>query len=137
MAMVHIHDIVCPHRSPFSIAPIAAATATQGNPIFAAPFTCKVRKVVYYFGATVTGQATHYFNLNLFNRGTDGSGTTELANRDYASGTNDTAFVAREVYAPATYLSVATGVVLDLQRELVGTGLAMPAVWGYVEYEGA
>ena len=136
MATISMHDISGAQRVWFNIAPIAKTTATQSNVIFEAPFACKIRDVQIFFGATVTGTATDYFNLNLINRSTDGTGSTELAARDYASGTNDTAFVKRALYAPATYLAVAVNTVLDLQRELVSAGLAMPSLSGYVEFEG-
>ena len=136
MAVISVHDISGAQRVWFNIAPIAQGTATQSNVIFEAPFACRIRSVQIFFGADVTGTATNYFNLNLINRGTDGAGTTELANRDYASGTNDSAFVKRALYAPSTYLAVAVNTVLDLQRELVAAGLAMPSLSGYVEFEG-
>lgn len=136
MGVISIHDISGAQRVWFNIAPIAQGTATQSNVIFEAPFACKIRSVQIFFGATVTGTATDYFNLNLINRGTDGTGSTELANRDYDNGTDDTAFVKRALYAPASYLAVAVNTVLDLQRELVASGLAMPSLSGYVEFEG-
>lgn len=84
----------------------------------------------------ITGQNTNTFNVNLINRGTDGTGITELANRDYVSGTDESAYVERDLYAPSSYLEVSKGTVLDLQRELVGIGMASPRFLGYVEFEG-
>ena len=123
---LHAHGYVPAH---------AAADATLDHVIFRAPFACKVRKVSIMFGATLTGADTNSANLNLINRGADGLGTTELANRDYASGTNDTAYVKRDHYAPASPLAVAQGVVLTMQREKIGTGLATPDIHVQVEYE--
>lgn len=135
--MLQVHDIPGVHVATAVMPASAAADATAEVPVFRAPFACKVRKVVLVPGAAITGTATNYHNLNLINRGTDGSGTTELANRDYLNGTNESKAVARELYAPASYLALAAGAVLAIEKEKVGTGLALPAIQVIVEYEGA
>lgn len=113
----------------------AAATATESYPIFFADRAVKVRKVSLVFSAAVTGTATNYTNVNLVNRGTDGTGTTELANIDYASGQDAVAMVETSLYAPTTPLAVAAGGVLAIQLEKVSTGLALPAMLAVVEYD--
>lgn len=131
-----IHDIPGAHRATAYLSAAAAGDATDEEVVFVAPFACKVRKVTVVPAAAVTGANTNSRNINLINRGTDGSGTTELANRDYLSGTNESKAVARDLYAPATYLALAAGVVLAVQSELVGTGLALPSFHVVVEFEG-
>lgn len=113
----------------------AAADVTADHVIFRAPFACKIRAVSIVPSAVLTGAATNSANLNVINRGADGLGTTELANRDYVSGVNEVAYVKRELYAPASPLEIAEGVVLSIQRELVGTGIVTPELHVQVEYE--
>lgn len=137
MGMIRMHDIVGPQRVTFNISAAAQGDATKSNVIFVAPFTCKIRAVAIFFDDDITGTATNYFNHNLVNRGTDGTGTTELANIDYASGQDASKYVLVDLYSPTTYLDAATGIVLDLVRELVSSGLATPSLHGYVEFEGA
>jgi len=132
-----VHDIPGGHYFPFRIQPIGSADPTVSHVILRVPWPARVRRVAYAFDADVTGQDTNTFNLNLINRGTAGAGTAELANRDYVSGTNDSAYVLRELYKPSDPLTVDAGTVLDLQREKVGNGMDMPGLWGFVEIEGA
>ena len=135
--MINVHDIPGRHRATFRIPAHAAADPTTSHVIFAAPFSARIRKVALFFAADVTGQNTNTFNLNLVNRGTDGTGTTVLASRSYTAGVNESAYVESVLYEPTNGLSVSAGTVLDLERELVGTGMDSPNIWGYVEYEGA
>lgn len=119
-----------------TVPPHAAGDATQDHPIFRAPFACDIREVRIIPGAAVTGAATNNFNLNL-KSWTDAATpvATERANRDYGSGTNETAMKMRSLYKPATPLALAAGEYLSLERELVGTGLASPNIGVEIEYE--
>lgn len=112
----------------------AAGDATAEWVIFEAPFAVVIESVRIIPSAAITGADSNSANLNLINRGTAGAGTTELANRDYASGTDEAKAVARALYAPADGLSVAAGTVLVLQREKVGNGLALPHFRVVVKY---
>jgi len=132
-----LHDIPGGHYAFFRFGPEGSAEPTKSHVIFFAPWKARVIRVAYLFDASVTGQDTNTFNLNLINRGTDGTGTTELANRDYVAGTDDAAYVLRELYKPSGGLVIPAGTVLDLQREQVGTGMDMPGLMGFVEFEGA
>jgi hypothetical protein len=106
----------------------AAATATENYPIFSAPFDCTIQSVIITPALAVTGVDTNYTNINLINRGTAGTTTTELANYDLELG-NDLAIMDEySLYAPATALSVSDGNVLAIQFEKVGTGLLVPAL---------
>jgi hypothetical protein len=113
----------------------AAGDATADHPIFrcATSVACRIVKVTIIPGAAITGAATNNFNLNV-KSWTAAGAATERANRDYASGTNETAMVARDLYAPATPLSIAAATHLTLERELVGTGLASPNIGVVVEW---
>lgn len=129
-------DLVGPKYSMATIAAHAAGDATADHPVFRAPVACRLRKVTIVPGAAVTGAATNNFNLNV-KSWTDAATpvATERANRDYGSGTNEVAMKARDLYAPATPLSLAVGEYVSIERELVGTGLASPAIGVVIEYD--
>ncbi len=127
---VHVAQVVTPKH--------AAATATEDIPIFYAPTDApegvSIVAVRLIPGAAVSGANTNTTHLNLVNRGADGAGTTELANYDLTSGNDLTAYDNKNLYTPATPLNIATGVVLTLQFEKVGTGLLVPEMLVVVEY---
>ena len=104
----------------------AAATATEIIPIFEAPASVKIEKVIFRPGAAVTGQDTNTTHLNVINMGTAGTGTTELGNYDLTSGNDLAVGERKELYAPATSLEVAAQTLIGLQLEKVGTGLDVP-----------
>lgn len=118
----HIVDVPIPKH--------AAADVTEEIVLFkvpdGAPDGLKLDGVDLHFSEAVTGQATNYTNLNLKNRGAAGDGTTELANIDFASGTNASAYVKKAFYAPASALSLVAGAILTLETEKVSNGLALP-----------
>lgn len=117
--------------------PAAAATDnTKAWPVFLVPPTHAVRvtKVEVVPQAAITGASTNSANWNLINKGTDGLGTTELANKDFVTGVNAAAFDVLVLYTPTTPAKLAAGTVLALQREKVGTGLALPEALVVVHY---
>ena len=133
IAGLHVHSVTIPEH--------LAATATEEFPIFiapdAAPEGVRIASVQICCGTLVTGVDTNTTHINLINKGTDGTGTTELGNRDLVAtpATNLTAGDVVSLYAPATKLAVATGVVLALELEKVGTGLLVPALLVSVAFE--
>jgi hypothetical protein len=131
-----MHDVPGPHVQQTVVPPHAAATATEKIVVFVAPFDCKVRTVNYRPGAAIIGANTNTTHVNLLNGGT-GAGTTEIANKDYVSGTDETDGANVALYAPATYLSMDAGNVLTVQLEKVGTGLALPSLTFVTTFEAA
>jgi hypothetical protein len=131
-----LHDIPGNHVATAPIRAHAAATATELVGIFRAPFACKIISVEILWDAAITGADTNTTHVNLHNRGTAGTGTTELGNIDYVSGTDAAAFVAEDLYSPATPLEVAEGVILAIQLEKVASGLALPNGTAIVTYQG-
>jgi hypothetical protein len=101
-----------------------------------APFGFEVTAVRWYANAGVTGANTNYFTVTVRNRGTDGSGSTVVASKDFVSGTNATAFDLTTITLSATAanLLVTEGQVLTVEKLVTGTGLAMPD--GLVEVIG-
>jgi hypothetical protein len=111
----------------------AAADATEKWPVFYTDRKITVHGAWFVPQSTVTGQNTNTFNLNLKNAGTGGAGTTELGNLDFVLGTNATGLDAT-AFAALDDERVSAGEVLFAERELVGTGLAMPEGAVVIEY---
>lgn len=118
-----------------TIPAVAAGTATIVYPIFVADRDVRIKAVTFVPQAAVTGDNTNRKNLNLHNRGADGTGTTELANIDLATGTNLVALDETSLYAPASPLSISAGIVLAVQVEQVASGVALPQLHVQVTYD--
>ncbi len=118
-----------------TIASALAADATAEWPIFYADRDCRILRVGIVAYSTITGANTNTFHVNILNKGAAGVGTTEIGNKDFVSGTNATAFVEYDVVAESANAAMARGEVLNLQREKVGTGMAMPALLVVVAFE--
>ena len=133
-----IHDVPGEHYASVLAPAHAAATATEAIPIFVAPFKCRIASVKVTPAAAATGDNTNRTNINLLNGGSAGTGTTELGNLDYATGTDAAVGVVQTVYAPAagTGVALAAGDVLKLQYEKVGTGVALGANLVTIHYTG-
>lgn len=111
-----------------------AADATETWPLAYFDNKVKILNVYVITQTAITGAATNYMNLNIIDKGTGGSGTNELGNLDFASGTNTTAFDAK-TFGTLSNNELAAGSVLSVQREKVGTGLALPECAFVVEYK--
>lgn len=104
----------------------AAATATEERDIFVAPLKCRVVGIEFVSDVAVTGDNTNTTNVNIVNKGAAGVGTTEVANKDFPTGTNAVAHDRNEVPLNATYVNgvdMAEGDTLTVQYEKVGTGV--------------
>jgi hypothetical protein len=77
--------------------------------------------------AAITANGTNYFDLAVINKGAAAAGSTSMATRSWAA-TNSVAFVSESMTLSATAanLNAAAGDVLDLQRTITASGLAMP-----------
>jgi hypothetical protein len=131
-----IHDLPGNHTAFVIIHAHAAATATESIPIFVAPFACKLMSVTVTPAAAATGDNTNRTNINLQNGGTAGTGTTELGNLDYATGTDAAVGVPQTVYSSTTGTALAAGSVLKAVYEKVGNGVALGANLVTITYRG-
>lgn len=124
------------HKTRMKVPAHAAATATEQWPCFFAPFPCVVTGCKVVPQTASTGDNTNTTNLNLVNKGAAGSGTTEIANLDLATGTNLTAFADSSLTVTGTLAqrTLAEGDVLTLQHEKVGTGVAVGEVIVEISY---
>jgi len=124
---VSVKDIPYGHVVECIIPEHAAGDPTDEHIVLVAPEKCYIREVAIVPCANITGQATNYFNLNVITRKADGSSPTEIANRDYVAGVNETLGVKRVLFDGADGSQILEkGGTIDIQRELVGTGLATP-----------
>lgn len=107
----------------------AVATGTDSDvAVFIAPFDCVVTGVTYTPNATITGANSNTRALRLRNKGLTGAGSTVVAELQFDSGVNATAFDEKAITLSGTAanLNLAAGDVLALFSDAVGTGLADP-----------
>jgi hypothetical protein len=84
--------------------------------------------------AAITGQVTDNFTWDV--RTVTAAGVaTSRATRNYASGINEVALVARSLWTPAAPFTLALGESLSIQRTKVGNGIASPRCLASVEYD--
>lgn len=86
--------------------------------------------------AAITANGTNYFDLAVINKGAAAAGTTSMATRSWIA-TNSVAFVSESMTLSATTanLNAAAGDVLDLQRTVTASGLAMPDLLVELHYK--
>lgn len=109
-------------------AAVAAASDLETK-VGESPFAGTVTRVAYLAAAAITGANTESRTLQLFNRGTDGTGTTKVAELAMVSGVNAGADddKAVTIITAASANVVAAGDVLEWKSLHVGsTGLADP-----------
>jgi len=134
--VVSIHDIPGTHKDGADF-PATTAGSGQGAVVFVAPFKCRLTAVKLVPEAAHTGAATNYAILTLYNRGTDGSGTTALQTTNYTSGVDLAANKENSFYAPSSPPTLDEGTVLELVKSDAGTGAATPRMRVVIEYQGA
>ena len=120
-----IHDIPGDHEYAV-IAPAQSPGTVYGVVIFEAPYACKVQRVEVIPEESITGAATNNFKWELFNKGTDGTGTASLKAQTFSAGSNVGGTVVTSWYNPATKLALAAGTILELVKTENGAGMLMP-----------
>jgi hypothetical protein len=121
---------------------VAAATTTESHPLFVAPQKCRVTLVDIIPQAAVTGDNSNTKQLNIVNRGSAGSGSTEVGNLDLTLAVNLVAMDLKNIPLAAAYLDpigveLAAGDVLALEYEKTGNGVAMPDCISQITWEPA
>jgi hypothetical protein len=104
-----------------ALSPHLAATATEEAEVFIAQRACRLKRVDFAARATITGAATNYTDIQIAK-----NGSVQGSAISYQSGTNTTANVKTNLYAPATPLALAAGDRVTLKYTKVGTGLLIP-----------
>lgn len=111
---------------------IAQPVGTAGNDLLTivgeCPFAATVAEVTYIAEAALSGADTNSRTLNLYNRGTAGTGTTLVATLALVSGVNLVDNDEKTITLSATpaNLQVAESDVLEWQSLHVGTGIVDP-----------
>ena len=116
---------------------VAAGDATEEQVIFVAPDDCVIQGFSITPDSAVSGDDTDRKNLNFINKGSDGSGTTELANLDLETDTDLSAAVETEITATGTAIAsrrLSQGDVVVLEIEQVASGVALPRMLVESEY---
>ncbi len=110
------------------VIPASAQAAGADIILGIAPFAGVITSVKYIPDTDITGANTNTRKVSLVNRGSSGSGTTEMAALSFTSGVNGTAFAAKTITLSATEanLAFAAGNVLAWKSEAVASGLADP-----------
>ena len=121
-AATGIGDIAGTHYASFDLIAHAAATTTEDVGNWIAPAAVRVTGLRICPNVAATGNNTNRTNYNFINR-TSGAGTTEVANHDYATGTD--AEVGTGVALTVTAFNMAQNDALCVQAEKVGDGLAL------------
>lgn len=117
----------------------APAISTVGNSARTAVGRCPVAgtvvRVSFFATTTITGAATNNRTLSLMNGGAAGTGTTSVASKNFASGTNATAQSDTVITLSGTpaNLVIAKGDVLQWDSLAVGTGIADPGGTGEID----
>lgn len=114
------------------VAPVAAGSDFV-SPIGTVDQDCTISAVTYISQAAITGANTNNRTLSVINKGQAGSGSTSVASKNFASGTNAAAFDETTITNTVTTadLDAVAGDVLAFSSVHVGTGIADPG--GVVE----
>lgn len=102
-----------------------------------APFNGNVSAVKVITSEAITGADSNSRSVVVVNRGQAGAGTTVIAQLDFVSGVNTTAYMPKTVTlaTTASQLMVTSGDAIDCFLSHVGTGITMVA--GRVEVDVA
>lgn len=113
-----------------------AANATLRTIIGEASEDLTVTAVTYAPDTDITGANTNSRTVNLYNRGTDGNGTTLVATLAFVSGVDALNDDEKTITLSATAanLNVAENEILEWESLTVGTGIADPGGRVQVSY---
>lgn len=110
------------------IVPAAAQAASAAFAALVLPFAGVVESVTYTTVSDITGANTNTRKVSVINKGQDGTGTTEVAAKQFNSGVDAADFDETTITLSATEanLEVAAGDVLAWSSAAVSSGLADP-----------
>jgi len=114
----------------------AMSTNATFRGAFVAPAACTLTNAYLVPHVAITGADTNTFHVNLQDRGAAGSGTDEIANLDFVSGT-DAAILNNLSFGTlsATHKVLAAGDVVAVQMEKIGDGQASPRLSIVLAYQ--
>jgi hypothetical protein len=140
MAAIGAHGAAGFHYQTIPVRAHAAATATEEAALLWFPDSAiDITRAWHVPDDAITGADTNSTSLNLIDGGSAGSGTTEIANIDYVTGTDATANNEKAFVTAAgttfTKYALAAGSSLMLQYVKAGTGLAIPTGNIVIEFQ--
>ncbi len=106
---------------------VGTSDITRLDTIFRAPFNCQITAVSYIPDAAITGADTNTRHVNIVDRGLDGLGTDEIANKDYTNGVDATALNEEVLTMTSLNHVLSEGDVVAAEFEEIGTGIGVPA----------
>jgi len=113
-----------PRTIEVGVSAVSAGSTTE-VPVFAAPFRCKIKKASIIPKSAITGAQTNNMTLGFYNRGTDGSSTSNIAYVTFDTGVNASAYVEKNLGAISNgVLPLAT--VVTFYKDESGSGMDMP-----------
>ena len=110
-----------------------AAGSTTDVPIWAAPFRCKVKACYIVPQSAITGAATNNMAINIINKGSDGTGSNNIASLTFSNGVNASAYV-RKSLGDVSNNELKEGEVIGFSKTENGTGMAMPDLVVVIEH---
>lgn len=113
------------HKANVTVPTLTATSATAKEVVWMAPAPCVIESIDVQLNTTaITGDNTNTINMNALNGGTAGTGTTEIGNKDFPTGTNLAQYGSASLTLSTTLATVtfAEGEKLVLQAEKVGSG---------------
>jgi len=134
---MQLHDIPGPHDSFVTVPAIGSGESSLSYPIFVAPWATKVTAIKIAFGSTMVGDDTNRFDFVIYNRGTDGTGTTAWGSLVLAAGTTATAYVPQTIWSSAQGTALSEGSVLDLYYNKQSSGFDVSRAVVQVTFIGA
>ena len=116
------------------IGAVAAGTAGEWA-VFEAPEACEITAAYIVTDADVTGADTNNMTLSIVDKGSDGTGTTAIASKQFASGTDAAAFDVTTLGTLGSAKTLAAGDVVSFKKAEAGTGMDMPNLLVSIEYK--
>lgn len=127
-----LHDIPGEHVASIPFREHAAATATESQYAWVAPFDCTISGLHVIFDANITGADSNYTTFGVW---VDNDNTDGLMEIDYSSGTDATA--GTPVVSTDTPVSAAAGNAVVIDWTKTGNGLKIPSGLLVIKYQGA
>jgi len=115
------------------IAAIAGDTEKE-LPVFRAPCPGAILKVGIIPQAAITGQDTNTFKLAFINKGSDGTGTDEVAGKQYNNGVDEAEFDFAD-FGAVSNARLAKDDTVTIAKTTPGSGMNMPDLIAVVEFQ--
>ena len=111
---------------------MATAADAEEQPAFRAPYPLTITAVRYIPETAITADGTNYATLSAQNKGTDGTGTDEIASFAFDTATTDDVAAMDEkaltLSGTPANLVLAAGDVVSVKKAIAGSGLALDGI---------